>query len=165
MMRIEVPEAADVLCLVASHFAVKEAGLGTLSAFGVPRGDAAPLVEAAGLEEAAQRRIGRQGCEIRIVLRESREIVVVQPHTPALVGGILGDDRPAYRAAHRRLPSGVGAQLAAQHAHGIAPLLQSAVIPALDRREAKSDGLARRRVLPGALCQCGNGGGELALAR
>src|SRR5262249_1836490 len=114
MMRIEVPEAADVLCLVAPHFAVKQAGLGTLSAFDAPRGDAAPLVEAAGLEEAAQRRIGRQGCEIRIVLRQSREIVVVQPHTPALVGGVLGDDRPAYRAAHRRLPSGVGAQLAAQ---------------------------------------------------
>src|SRR5262249_14023700 len=81
------------------------------------------------------------------------------------MGGILGGDRPAHSAAHRWLLTSVGAQLAAQHGYGIPLLLQGPVIPALDRGEAEANGLARRRVLPGALCQCGNGGGELALAR
>ena len=95
MVRIEVPEAADVLGLVAPHFAVKEAGLGALGALGTAGGEAASLVEAVGLEEAAQRCIGRYRLEGGVALGKRDEIVVVQLHAPALVRRVLGDQRLA----------------------------------------------------------------------
>jgi hypothetical protein len=77
--------------------------------------------------------------------------------------GVLGGYRLAYCAADRWLPTCVGAQLAAQYAHGIPLLLQGPVVPALDRREAKARGLACHRVMPGAFGECRNCGVELAL--
>src|SRR5262249_29312303 len=162
MMRIEVEKAAHVLGLVASDLAVEEARLGTLGAFRSPGGEAAPFVEPVRLEEAAQRGIGRNGSEVRVALGERYEIVVVQPHAPALVGGVLGDNGLAHRAAHRRLPTCVGAQLAAQYAQGIPLLLQRPVIPALDRREAEAGGLIRNRVVPRTLGERRTGDGEPA---
>ena len=103
--------------------------------------------------------------EVRIALGERNKIVVVQPHAPALVRDVLGDKCLAYRAADRRLPAGIGAQLATQYAHGIPLLLQGPVVPALNRREAKANGFVRDRVLPGTLDKRGNGVGELTLGR
>ena len=59
MVCIKMDKPADVLGLVAPDLAIQESRLCTLGAFGAARGEAAPLVEAVGLEEAAQRRIGR----------------------------------------------------------------------------------------------------------
>ena len=50
--------------------------------------------------------------------------------------------------AHRDLLAGILADLAAQHAYGIAPLLESAVVPALDGGEAEADGVAAGGVMP-----------------
>src|SRR5215510_1538265 len=114
MVTIDVNESADILGLVASDLAIKEPGLGALDTLRAARCEAAPLVEAVGLQEAAERRIGRHGLEIEVDLGQSNEIVVVQLHAPTLVRSVLGPDRLAYRAAHRRLLPGVGAQLAAE---------------------------------------------------
>jgi len=48
----------------------------------------------------------------------------------------------------RVLPSGIGADLAAEHADRIGPLLQGTVIPVLDGGEAEADGLASGGMLP-----------------
>src|SRR5262249_38824037 len=53
----------------------------------------------------------------------------------------------------------------AQHPDRVAPLLQGAVVPALDGREAEPGWLTRDRVLPAALGKRGNGAGELAPPR
>src|SRR5262245_52765897 len=165
MVRIPVDEPAHILGLVAPDLAIKETGLSALGTLRAVRCEAAPLVEAIGLQEPAQRGVGRDGLELGIAVGERDEIVVVQLHTPALVCGVLGEDRLTYRAAHRRLLPGVGAQLAAQHPDGIALLLQGPVIPALDGREAKAGMLIGYRMLPRALGECRNRGGELALRR
>jgi hypothetical protein len=89
---------------------------------------------------------------------------VVQPHAPAFVGGVLGGDRLAHRAAHRRLLAGIGAQLAAQHCE-VPLLLQGSVIPALDRREAETGMRIAYGMMPRAFGECRDRGGELALRR
>src|SRR5262249_51592081 len=114
MVTIDVKQAADILSLVTSDLAIKEPGLGVLGTLRAARCEAAPLVEAIGLQEPAQRGVGRDGLEIEVGLGQSDEIVVVQLHAPTLVRSVLGQDRLAYRAAHRRLLAGVGAQLAAE---------------------------------------------------
>jgi hypothetical protein len=69
---------------------------------------------------------------------------------PALMRGVLREDGLAHRIADRNLLSGVGAQLAAEHADRIGAFLQGQVVPALDGREAEPDRIARGRMLPGA---------------
>lgn len=164
-MRIKMEEPADVLRLVTPDLAVEEAGLGTLGALCAPRGEAAVPVEAVGLEETAQRSVGRDWSKIGIGLGQCCEIVVVQLRAPAFVCGVLGDECLAYRAADRRLPSGIDAQLAAQHPDGIAPLLQRPVVPALDRREAETGMLIGYGMMPRAIGEGSNRSGEFALPR
>jgi len=60
------------------------------------------------------------------------------------------------------LPSGIGADLAAEHADRIDPLLQGAVIPVLDSGEAEADGLAGGGMLPCAPGQLLDRGLQLA---
>jgi hypothetical protein len=163
MVRIPVDEPTHILGLIAPDLAIEEPALGTVGACRLAGREAAPLVEAVGLEEPAQRRIGRHGRKIRVAVGERDEVIVVQLHTPALVRGVLGKDRLAYRAAHRRLLSGIGAQLAAQHPDGIALLLHGPVIPALDGGEAEAGMLIGYGMMPGALGECRNRSGELAL--
>src|SRR6516225_4193312 len=115
MMTIKMPESAGILSLIAPDLAIEEAGLGALCTLRAARGEAAPLLKTVGLQEPAQRCIGRHGLEIGVGLGERHEIVVVQLHAPALVRGVLGEDRLAYRAAHRRLLPSIGAQLAPQN--------------------------------------------------
>jgi hypothetical protein len=72
---------------------------------------------------------------------------------PALVRGVLREQLSADRVADRDLPTGIGTQLATQHADGIGALAQCAVVPALDSGEAEVDGLAGARMLPRACSQ------------
>ena len=72
----------------------------------------------------------------------------MQLDAPALVRGVLREHGLAHGIAHRDLPSGIAAQLAAEHADRIAALLQGAVVPALDGREAEADRLAGDRMPP-----------------
>ena len=65
---------------------------------------------------------------------------------PALMRGVLREHGLAHRIADRNLLSGVGAQLAAEHADRIAAFLQGPVVPALDGREAEPDRLAGGRM-------------------
>src|SRR5258708_23926748 len=71
---------------------------------------------------------------------------------PALVRSILREHGLAHGIADRNLPSGIGAQLAAQHADRIGALLQGPVIPSLDGRKAELDRIAGGLMLP---CACG----------
>ena len=84
---------------------------------------------------------------------------------PALVRGILREHGLAHGVADRELLSGIGAQLAAEHADRIGALLQGPVIPSLDGREAELDRLAGRRMLPRAGGERRDRGLQLALGR
>jgi len=113
IMAIPVPEAVDVLGLVATHLAVIEPRLRTLGAGGPPRRSRPPPVQAVCVEEAAQCRVGRHRPKRGLLRRERDQVVVVKLGAPALVRGILGKQRLAQGVAHRRLAAGVPAALAA----------------------------------------------------
>jgi hypothetical protein len=61
---------------------------------------------------------------------------------PTFVRGVLREHDLPHGVTDRVLPSGIGADLAAEHADRIGPLLQGTVIPVLDGGEAEADGLA-----------------------
>jgi hypothetical protein len=88
---------------------------------------------------------------------------VVELDAPALVRGVLRDDLAAHEVADGGLLSGIGPDLAAEHADGIGALGERPIVPALDRGEAEADGLGRRRVLPRACGQLLHRGTQLAL--
>ena len=150
VMAVPMPQAVDILGLVAADLALDNACLGTLGPFGSARAQAAALVETIGAHEATQRGIGRHGLEIWLRLGQRDKVVVVELDAPALVCGVLRDDDATHGRADGVLPPGVGAQLAAQHADRIGALVERAVVPALDGREAEADRLARRRMPPDA---------------
>src|SRR5579864_8304401 len=85
MVAVPVPQAVDVLGLVAADLAIGDAALGSLGTLGTARRQPAPLVEAFGAHEAAQRGIGRNGPQLRPALGECNDVVVVELHAPALV--------------------------------------------------------------------------------
>ena len=98
--------------------------------------------------EPAQRGVGRHRLELGPRFGQRDEVVVMELDAPALVRGVLREDGLAHRIADRNLLSGVGAQLAAEHADRIGALLQGPVVPALDGREAEPDRIAGGRMLP-----------------
>jgi hypothetical protein len=159
-----VPQAVDVLGLVAAHLALDDAGLGTFGAVGGARRETPPLVETVGTHEAPQRGIRRHRLQIGARQGEGDEVVVVELHAPAPVRGVLGEQLTANSVADCVLLAGIGAQLAAQRADRIGALAQCAVVPALYGREAEADGLAGARMLPRAGSQLLDRAAQLALA-
>ena len=125
VVAVPVPEAVDILGLVAANLAIIEARLGALGAVRSAWRDAPPLVETVGLEEPAQRRVGRHGLEIGLGRGQRDEIVVMQLDAPALVRGILRKHGLAHGVAHRHLLTGIGTQLAPQHADRIGALCKA----------------------------------------
>ena len=123
VMAVPVPQAVDVLGLVAAHLAIGDAGLGALGAVGSARCQTPPLGEAVGAHEPAQRGVGRHRLELGPRLGQRDEIVVMELDAPALVRGVLREDGLAHRIADRNLLSGIGTQLAAEHADRIGALL------------------------------------------
>ena len=146
VVAIPVPQAIDVLGLVAADLALDEARLGALGSFRLAGGEAPTLVEAIGSHEAAQRGIGRHGPEAGLRLGQSDEIVVVELDGPALVGGVLRKDGAPNRLADGSLLTGVGAQLAAKNGHRIGALAQGAVVPALDGCQRRCKTLQKCRL-------------------
>jgi hypothetical protein len=126
---------------------------------------AAPLLKPIGLQESAQRRVGRHVLEIGVGLGERDEIVVVQLRAPALMRGILGEDCLAHGRGHRPLLAGIDAQLAPKNTYRISLLLERPVVPALDRGEAEASMLIGYGMMPRSLGKCRNCRGELALRR
>jgi len=145
-----VPQAVDILGLVAAHLAIEQAGFGALGAFCPARCEAPALVEAVRGEETAQRGIGRHRRERGIALGERQDVVVMQLDAPALVRGVLRQHGLAYRGAHRSLRASVLTQLTPQHRDRIVPLLACPVIPALQGGDAEADRLATDRMTPRA---------------
>jgi hypothetical protein len=85
--------------------------LGVAGAFGLPRREALPLVEAMRLEEAAQRGIRQRQAKLGLLLGKRQQIVVMELHAPALARCVLASS--AWRTvAHRCLLAGIGAHLA-----------------------------------------------------
>src|ERR1700681_2120643 len=84
---------------------------------------------------------------------------------PAFVCGVLREHALPHGVTDRVLPSGIGADLAAEHADRIGPLLERAVIPVLDGGEAEADGLAGGGMLPCAPGQPLDRGLQLAFGR
>ena len=109
VVAVPVPQAVDVLGLVAAHLALDEARLGALGPFGPAWGEAPALVETVGPHEAEQRGIGRHRLEAGLGLGQCDEVVVVELDAPALVGGVLGEDGTAHGIADGGLLPGIGA--------------------------------------------------------
>ena len=122
-MAVPVPQAVDILGLVTAHLAIGDAGLGTLGAVGSARCHAPPLGEAVGAHEPAQRGVGQHRVELGPGFGQRDEVVVMELDAPALMRGVLREDGLAHRIADRNLLSGVGAQLAAEHADRIGAFL------------------------------------------
>ena len=113
VMEIPVPQAVDVLGLVAAHLARLQSGLRRQRAGRLPGTPRPVLDQVVGAQEAAHRRIGRRGPELGALRDQGDQVVVVKLGAPALVRGILGKQRLAQGVAHRRLAAGVPAALAA----------------------------------------------------
>ena len=165
VMAVPMPQAVDILGLVAADLALDNACLGTLCPFGSARAQAPALVETIGAHEATQGGIGRYRLEVWPRLGQRDEVVMVELDAPALMCGVLRDDDATHGRADGVLLPGVGAQLAAQHADRIGALVERAVVPALDGREAEADRLTRRRMLPGAQAERTKRVLQLALRR
>jgi hypothetical protein len=148
VMAVPVPQAINVLSLVAAHLAIGDAGLGALGTVGSARCHAPPPGEAIVAHEPAQRGVGRHRLKLGPRFGQRDQVVVMELDAPALVRGVLREDGLAHGIADRNLLSGVGAQLAAEHADWIGALLQGPVIPSLDGREAELDLIAGGRMLP-----------------
>jgi hypothetical protein len=108
-----VPQAVDVLGLVAAHLALDDAGLGTFGAVGGARRETPPLVETVGAHEAPQRGVGWHRLQVRPAVAERDEVVVVELDAPALVRRVLREQLTAERVADRDLLASIGTQLAA----------------------------------------------------
>jgi len=161
--RGRVPQAVDIRGLVAAHLTIGDAGLGALGAVGSTRCHAPPLGEAIGAHEPAQRGVGRHRLELGRRFGQCDEVVVMELDAPALMRSVLREDGLAHGIADRNLPSGVGAQLAAEHADRIGAFPARPVIPSLDGREAEPDRIAGGRMLPRAGGERHNCGLQLAL--
>ena len=94
-MKVPMPQAVDVLGLVAAHLALVEPRRGRQRAVGLPRGARAALVQAMRSQEPKDRRVGRHGPKLAPGLGQGDQIVVMELGTPALMGGILGEQRLA----------------------------------------------------------------------
>jgi hypothetical protein len=105
-------KAADVLGLVAAHFAIIEPRLGALGSFGPTRRQAPPLLKTMCLEEAAQCPVKRNRPQLRRLVGERNQIVVMELGGPRLMGRVLGKQSLAHRVGHRRLLTQVRAHLA-----------------------------------------------------
>ena len=129
------------------------------------RGDCSP--KRPKLSGSPSRTCPRAPCSVltSTLLAERDQIVVVEPGAPTLVRGVLRQHGLAQRVAHRGLPPGVGAPLAAQLADRIGPLLQGTVIPALDGGKAKAHRLAGAGMAPLARRKGRDLGAQLALGR
>src|SRR5208283_140600 len=79
-------KAADVLGLVAAHFTIIEPRLGALGSFGSTRRQAPPLLKTMCLEEAAQCPVRRHRPQLRRLLGERNQIVVMELGGPGLMG-------------------------------------------------------------------------------
>src|SRR5438128_8849458 len=126
-MKVEMPEAVDVLGLEAADFALLEPCRGAPSAWRI--GKAALLQESVGLHEAPQRGIGRQWPARRIRAHHRSEVVVMELIAPAPMRGVLLQQHLAERLADRGLPAGIRAPLAAQHADRIDRCAARVLIP------------------------------------
>lgn len=165
MVTIPMPQAVDVFSLVAADLAIQQPRFGAIGACGLARCDALPLVETVRLHEAAQRVVAGHRPQIGSRLGERCQIVVMELYAPAVVRSVLCEQDLPHCAAHRGLLAGIGAQLAAQHAHRIAALLARAVEPPLDGREAETDRIARSGVTPLACRQGLDLGAQFAFGR
>jgi hypothetical protein len=66
--------------------------------------------------QPAQRRIGRHRLQLGPGLGECDEVVVMELDAPAFVRGVLREHGLPHGVTDRVLPSGIGADLAAEHA-------------------------------------------------
>jgi hypothetical protein len=72
---------------------------------------------------------------------------------PAFVRGVLREHGLPHGVTDRALPSGIGADLAAEHTDRIGPLFQGAVIPVLDGGEASRPSWISNLSLRGGYCR------------
>src|SRR5882672_4874744 len=164
-MPIPMDETADILGLVTAYLTLRQALLRALDARGSPRVQASTLAQTLRFEEPADRRVGGHRGELRVLLGEDAQIVMMEHHAPATVLGILRAQRLAYRDAQRCLSAQVGAHLAPQDPHRVAPLLAGSMQPSLDRRHTKAYRQPRDRVLPLARGELFDLAAQLALRR
>src|SRR5208282_5162641 len=90
-------KAADVLGLVAAHFTIIEPRLGALGSFGSTRRQAPPLLKTMCLEEAAQCPVRRHRPQLRRLLGERNQIVVMElggPGWTRIDGQRIGQTEP-----------------------------------------------------------------------
>jgi hypothetical protein len=67
---------------------------------------------------------GRHRLQLGLGLSKCDEVVVMELGAPAFVRGVLREHSSPHGVTDRVLPSGIGADLAAEHADRIGPLLQ-----------------------------------------
>ena len=162
---VPMPQAVNILGLVAAHLTIEQARLGAFGAFSPARCEPSTLVETMSLEEAAQCRVGRQRHQLGLLLGQCEQVVMMKLGAPALVCRILRQHGLAHGGAHRDLLAGVAAPLAPEHADRILPLLAGAVIPALECRDAEAGRLAADRMAPCARGELVELRTQFALAR
>ena len=146
MMKVRMEQAADVLGFVAAHLALLQATGGSAGAGGVPYPSALAAVQPLPLHPPPHHRIGRHPPQLRLLLGQHLQVVVVQLVAPAGVLPVLLAEHHALRRRHARMPARIAAYLIAQRPHRTRRQAGT-VVPAFDRRHSQGDRLLAQRVL------------------
>ena len=159
VVEVKMPERSDVLDLVAAYFQVFEAVTrGQRTVGGTPQGALAR--HAARLEEAPQRRVGRQ----RAARQCDPQVVVVELGGPARMLAVLRDQRSLGQRRQTGEAPDLRAQPVGQCGHRIAGAA-GRVVPAFQGGDAKVHVQAADRVAPGLGSQCAQGRQQVAGGR
>ncbi len=164
-MEVVVPESVHVLALVAAHLAMLEAVLGAARAGRPGAALALALDQAVRPHEAQEAAIRRERPELRLRLHDHLEVLVAQHVRPARVLAMLRDREVFQLLLHDARRAAVGAHLARQRRHRIAPRALRLVVPFLDRRAPEARRLTGDRVHPRLRRQARRLRAQLALLR
>jgi len=146
VMEIQVPQGERVLDLEAAYLAVLQALLG----FYCPGALAlrcAPTMHSLRLEKSAQRGVGRQRSQRRVLGYRRGEIVVMQLHAPAGMLLVLCPHPLTQGDRKQACTSGIVAAPATQRADRVLGLA-GRIVPTLQRGKAELHRQAAHRVLP-----------------
>ena len=163
---VEVPEAVDVLGLVAAHLASFQTFPGEKLPGGRMARKPFPARQPLALHVTQERGVGRERSDGRLAEHELLEVVVVQLHAPRGVVVVLALHGLPQKRRETGLCADVLTNAVTQSADGIARCRKGAVVPPLDRRDGKVNRLARDRVTPALPSEILEGASQLAaLAR
>jgi hypothetical protein len=132
VVKIQMPEAIDILAFKAADFTPLVTALSRLGARAVNRTAPGPLDQAMLFHEPQHRQIRRHGPQFGLLFDQDSEVVGVELVGPTGVLAVLGGEPFGQLGAQGPMPSVIGADLAFENPHGAFFGRQGFVLTTLD---------------------------------